>query len=92
MIIMDYEQVTGILVSMRLDLYCSLTPRFLGVVDANAILSSVDNDCRKGPHWRSRPRTCPSCGTSRSTPPPSQTRRCSRSPTPTTCPLGSWPS
>jgi predicted nucleic acid-binding protein len=32
----------------------SLTPRLLGVVDANAILSSVDNDCRKGPHWRSR--------------------------------------
>ncbi len=53
-IIMDYEQVTGILASMRLDPYCSLTPRFLGVVDANAILSSVDNDCRKGPHWRSR--------------------------------------
>ncbi len=52
--IMDYEQVTGILASMRLDPYCSLTPRLLGVVDANAILSSVDNDCRKGPHWRSR--------------------------------------
>jgi hypothetical protein len=24
------------------------------VVDANALLSSVDNDCRKGPYWRSR--------------------------------------
>ena len=53
-IIMDYEQVTEVLASMRLDPYCSLTPRFLGVVDANAILSSVDNDCRKGPYWRSR--------------------------------------
>ncbi|SRR5271166_287073 len=53
-IFMDYEQVTEILASMRLDPYCSLTPRFLGVVDANAILSSVDNDCRKGPYWRSR--------------------------------------
>jgi hypothetical protein len=51
---MDYEQVTGILANMRLDPYCSLSPRFLGVVDANAILSSVDNDCRKGPNWRSR--------------------------------------
>ena len=136
-IIMDYEQVTGILAGMRLDPYCSLTPRLLGVVDANAILSSVDNDCRKGPHWRSRllritsggtavlyapdhiytevyrrlPKiarsspvpldalrerfeasTCPPCGTSRSTPPPSPTRRCSRSPTQTTCPPGSWPS
>ena len=52
--IVDYEQVTGTLAGMRLDPYCSLTPRFLGVVDANAILSSVDNDCRKGLHWRSR--------------------------------------
>lgn len=51
---MEYEQVTGVIADMRLDPYCSLTPRFLGVVDANAILSSVDNDCRKGPHWRSR--------------------------------------
>lgn len=48
------EQVTEILASMRLDPYCSLNPRFLGVVDANAILSSVANDCRKGPYWRSR--------------------------------------
>ena len=39
---------------MRLDPYCSLNPQFLGVVDANAILSSVDNECRKGPYWRSR--------------------------------------
>jgi len=33
-IIMDYEQVTGILASVRLDPNCSLTARFLGVVDA----------------------------------------------------------
>ena len=51
---MEYQQVTDLVASMRLDPYCSLAPRFLGVVDANAILSSVDNDCRKGPHWRSR--------------------------------------
>ena len=38
----------------RLDPYCSLTPRFLGVTDTNALLSSVDNDCRKGAYWRSR--------------------------------------
>jgi hypothetical protein len=53
-IFMEYQQVTETVASMRLDPYCSLAPRFLGVVDANAILSSVDNDCRKGPHWRSR--------------------------------------
>jgi hypothetical protein len=47
-IYMEYEQVTDILASMRRDPYCSPTPRFLGVVDANAILGSVDNDCRKG--------------------------------------------
>src|ERR1700691_1810276 len=51
---MEYQQVTEMVASMRLDPYCSVAPRFLGVVDANAILSSVDNDCRKGPHWRSR--------------------------------------
>ena len=51
---MEYQQVTDLVASMRLDPYCSLAPRFLGVVDANAILSSVDNDCRKGPHWLSR--------------------------------------
>ncbi|HEX3955939.1 MAG TPA: hypothetical protein VHZ03_04820 [Trebonia sp.] len=50
---MEYEQVTGILAGMRLD-PCLLAPRFLGLIDANAILSSVDNDGRKGPHWRSR--------------------------------------
>jgi hypothetical protein len=53
-IFMEYQQVAETVASMRLDPYCSLAPRFLGVVDANAILSSVDNDCRKGPHWRSR--------------------------------------
>ncbi|MGH3305623.1 MAG: hypothetical protein ACRDOK_28950 [Streptosporangiaceae bacterium] len=35
-----------------LDPYCELRPRFLGLTDANAVLSSVDNDCRNG--WRSR--------------------------------------
>lgn len=38
----------------RLDPYCAERLRFLGVVDANAILSSVDNDCRKGNGWQSR--------------------------------------
>ena len=51
---MESGQVTRVVAGIRLDPYCSLAPRFLGVVDANAILSSVDNDCRKGPHWRSR--------------------------------------
>lgn len=51
---MEYQEVTEAVASVRLDPYCSLAPLFLGVVDANAILSSVDNDCRKGPHWRSR--------------------------------------
>jgi hypothetical protein len=53
-ICVEYEQVTEMVASRHLDPYCSLAPRFLGVVDANAILSSVDNDCRKGPGWRSR--------------------------------------
>lgn len=48
------EQTTGISASQRLDPYCSLAPRFLGVVDANAILSSVANDCQQGPGWKSR--------------------------------------
>lgn len=39
---MDDEQITAILATMRLDPYCSMNPRFLGAVDANAILSSVD--------------------------------------------------
>ena len=51
---MESGQVTRVVAGIRLDPYCWLAPRFLGVVDANAILSSVDNDCRKGPHWRSR--------------------------------------
>jgi hypothetical protein len=50
----EYQQVIEMVASVQLDPYCSLAPRFLGVVDANAILSSVDNDRRKGPHWRSR--------------------------------------
>lgn len=37
---------------LRLDPYCSSRPRFVGLPDANALLSSVDNDCRNG--WRSR--------------------------------------
>jgi hypothetical protein len=53
-IFMEYQHVTETVASMRLDPYCSLAPRFHGVVDPNAILGSVDNDCRKGPHWRSR--------------------------------------
>jgi len=32
--------------SLRLDPYCSQRPRFLALPDANALLSSVDNDCR----------------------------------------------
>lgn len=56
---MEYQQVTELVASMRLDPYCSLTPRFLVVVDANAILSSVDNDCRKGPGRRAGRRQGP---------------------------------
>lgn len=48
------EQASEVSASMRLDPYCSLPSRFLGVVDANAILSSVANDCQKGPSWKSR--------------------------------------
>jgi hypothetical protein len=47
------EEFRALVVSMRLDPYSWGGPRFLGVVDANAILSSVGNDCRKGPYWRS---------------------------------------
>lgn len=37
---------------LRLDPYCWTAPRFLGMVDTDALLSSIDNDCRNG--WRSR--------------------------------------
>lgn len=43
---------TEITTQRRLDPYLSRSPRFLGVTDTNALLRSVDNDCRNG--WRSR--------------------------------------
>ena len=46
------EQFMAVARYTRLDPYCSFTPRFLGVVDTDALLSSIDNDCRNG--WRSR--------------------------------------
>jgi hypothetical protein len=46
------EQVTVGAQRLRLDPYCSVAPRLVGITDANALLSSVDNDCRKG--FRSR--------------------------------------
>ncbi len=51
--IMTNEELAAIVAQIRLDLY-SAGSRFLGVVDANAIISNVDNDCRKGWFWRSR--------------------------------------
>jgi hypothetical protein len=48
----DGERLAAVAGETRLDPYCSLRPRFLGLTDANAVLSSVDNDCRNG--WRSR--------------------------------------
>jgi hypothetical protein len=48
-IIVDDEQLRMLVASMRLDPYCSGNHRFVGVVDANALLSCVGNDCRKGP-------------------------------------------
>jgi hypothetical protein len=53
-ITMNEQQIRLFMASKRLDPYSSGSPRVLGVVDANALLSSVDNDCRKGPYWRSR--------------------------------------
>jgi hypothetical protein len=44
----------GAFVLIRLDPYSSAKPRLLAVVDTNALLSSVDNDCRHSPHRRSR--------------------------------------
>lgn len=48
----DGEQFMAVARQLRLDPYCSQVPRFLGLPDANALLSSIDNDCRNG--WRSR--------------------------------------
>lgn len=45
----------------RLDPFCQDTPRFLGVTDTDALLSSIDNDCRKG--WHSRLLRMSSSGT-----------------------------
>ena len=53
MLIVDEEQFRVLAASMRLDPYCSGNRRFVGVVDANALLSCVGNDCRKGVHWQS---------------------------------------
>jgi hypothetical protein len=52
-ITMTGEQFRAFMMTTRLDPYCSGGRRFLGVVDANALLSCVGNDCRKGPYWRS---------------------------------------
>jgi hypothetical protein len=48
------EQLRPLAVRTALDPYCSLRPKFLGIVDANAVMSSVDNDCRRGDLWQSR--------------------------------------
>jgi hypothetical protein len=53
-IIMTEEELKLIVASVRLDPYSSGAPRFLGVVDTNAVLSSVVHDCLKGEFWRSR--------------------------------------
>lgn len=50
---MSDEQFRALVARVPLDPYSWAGPRFLGVVDANAILSSVGNDCRKGSWWRS---------------------------------------
>src|SRR5450759_4187972 len=49
----ESEQFAAVARLVRLDPYCSLRPRLVGVVDTNALLSSVDNDCRY-PGRRSR--------------------------------------
>jgi len=50
--IVDSEPLRVAVASMRLDPYC-LGHRFVGVADANTVLSCVGNDCRKGTHWQS---------------------------------------
>jgi hypothetical protein len=47
-IVVDNEQLRAVVASMRLDPYCSGHHRFVGVADANTLLSCVGNDCRKG--------------------------------------------
>ena len=49
---MEDDRVAGGVQGTDLDPYSALGPRLVGVVDANAVLSSVENDCRKG--FRSR--------------------------------------
>ncbi len=45
--------VRALLAGTQLDPYAQGARQFLGVADANALLSCVGNDCRKGPQWRS---------------------------------------
>lgn len=54
MIAMTDGQVAALMARTRLDPYCLTSPRFLGVVDTNALLSSVENDSRRGSLWQSR--------------------------------------
>jgi hypothetical protein len=49
---MTDEQLATAVGVKRLDPYCLLKPRFLGVSDTDALLSSIDDDCHNG--WRSR--------------------------------------
>ncbi|MER6828835.1 hypothetical protein ABT352_22835 [Streptosporangium sp. NPDC000563] len=44
----------GLLTPAHLDPYGGMGPRFLGVVDTCALLSSIRNDVEHGPQWRSR--------------------------------------
>lgn len=45
---------TPLVIESALDPYSRLTPKFIGVVDADVLLSSVKNDCEHGADWRSR--------------------------------------
>ncbi|WP_137816829.1 hypothetical protein [Gandjariella thermophila] len=58
---MTNVQVTEGAQRVHLDPYCSLVPRLVGIADTNALLSSVENDCRKG--FRSRLRRMTAFGT-----------------------------
>jgi hypothetical protein len=49
---MTDDRVAGGVQGTDLDPYSALGPRLVGVVDSNAVLSSVENDCRNG--YRSR--------------------------------------
>lgn len=49
---MTDTQDAGVSRPARLDPYCRETLRFISITDTNALLSSIDNDCRKG--YRSR--------------------------------------